>query len=327
MISTNRMMVFVAVALLVAMAAGQVYAGTAATVVVAPSNAPDDVKAKADIVCDATNDEVELLQSITRAKKHPTRLDWSPNAWRTVVCHARHSVLWLPGDYYLDSTLTIPDAGDMVIKAEGAYFHYRPTTGDAVVMQGMMRCRYYFGTIDTNSAGSALCARPTASMPQEMSIVKFTGLVGHNQKGIGLHLDNSVPGGGICTNRWEGTDISGFDIGVNVSDAAAKCDTNWFWFSYIRMCNTCIWEHGLKTDSAIWNVNVDASLPGSTAIRTGAVYGVWTVIMGTFAGKDQTKGIVLDPGASYNRFEVPVRSDTWILENNSGNTTNKFVLN
>jgi len=160
-----------------------------------------------------------------------------------------------------------------------------------------------------------------------MSDVRFTGLLGHDRKGIGLYLDNTVPHGGISTNRFEGTDISGFDIGVDVSDSAAKCDTNWFWLSYVRMCNTCIWEHQTRIDSNIWNVNVDASLPDSVAIRTGAMYGRWTVIMGVFAGKEKTKGIVLDPGASYNTFEVPLRSDQWVLENNSGNSTNKFILN
>ena len=41
-----------------------------------------------------------------------------------------------------------------------------------------------------------------------MSIITFTGLVGKDYRGVGLQLDQSV-----CTNRFEGTDISLFDKG------------------------------------------------------------------------------------------------------------------
>lgn len=311
-----------------AMAPAALAGGSSDTFVVAAANSSPDCKARANLVCDGVNDEVELLTSITRSLK--PSIDLADGLGAHPV-YTRYSVRWLPGDYYLDSTLFLPDSADSVIEAEGTYFHYKPATGNAVEVHGIRRCRYRFGAIESSSSGAALCLKALSTAPCLMSDVRFTGLIGHNQRGIGLDLDNSTPYMGITTDRFAGTDISGFDIGIdvgmNTGGTVGKLDTNWFWISSIRMCNTCIWEHGQNTDSFIWDVNVDASLPNSVAIRTGAIYGVWTVIMNCSAGKDVTKGIVLDAGAAYNTFDVPRRQAFWTLQDNSGNATNTFILN
>jgi hypothetical protein len=302
-----------------------------AAVTVAAANSAPAAKAKADLICDGKDDQVELLASITRAARFDVDVDVSPSLQKTVTCYGRHSVEWLPGDYELGETLMIPDAADLVIRAEGAYFHYRGDQGDALVITGMNRCRYQFGTIETGSRGAAIRVRPTPAMPALMSFVGFTGLVGRGRKGIGLALDATREN--VCVNRFEGTDIAGFDVGVFVGDAdqgpnlpsyRGKCDTNWFWLSYVRLCKTCIWEQGKGIDDSVWEVNVDASIPHSTAIRTAAANGRWFVIMGTFGGKG-TEAIVIDPGARDNRFDVrpPIGRYPW--RDNSGNTTNQFL--
>ena len=56
-----------------------------AVVTVAPADAPAEAKAKADLVCDGKNDEVELLSSITRARTnqyHGEDHSNSKNAYR-----------------------------------------------------------------------------------------------------------------------------------------------------------------------------------------------------------------------------------------------------
>jgi hypothetical protein len=143
------------------------------------------------------------------------------------------------------------------------------------------------------------------------------GLVGPGLRGKGLSVDAA------CTNVFEGTDISGFDVGVYVESAGqGKIDTNWFWFSYIRMCRTCVIERGGHVDDNIWWVNVDASIPDSICIRTAAMYGKWYVIIGVHPGYSQNQGIILDPGAKHNMFEVhpPIEDLPWM--DNSGNGTN-----
>lgn len=143
---------YLVIAVLAAFAGG----ANAGTVVVAPSDAPPEARAKADLVCDGKDDQVELLKSITKAPRISTVFERNPNTLLPVKCYGAHSVEWLPGDYYLSKTLTVPDAEGMVIDAEGARFHYQPKDGDAVVVQGMSQCRYRFGTILTHSTGAAL---------------------------------------------------------------------------------------------------------------------------------------------------------------------------
>jgi hypothetical protein len=301
------------------------------SVIVAPLNASPANKRRADIVCDGKHDEQALLQSLLETRRYGVQIDASPAGKRSVECYGRHSVLWLPGDYTLDATLTIPDMADSVISAEGTYFHYRPTEGDAVKLRGMMRCRYMFGTIESHSTGAAIKVKPSgaddwragiqnSAMATQMSKVSFMGLIGHDQKGVGLDVDQT------CTNAYEGTDISGFDVGVQVASAGAgKIDTNWFWFSYIRMCNTCIIERGGHVDDNVWYVNVDASIPGATCIRTAAIYGSWYVIIGMNPNYRQNRGIILDPGARHNVFEVHPPLDGYPWEDNSGNDTNVIL--
>jgi hypothetical protein len=301
------------------------------SVIVAPFNASAADKRHADIVCDGKNDEQELFQSLLQARRYTVQVDANPAGKRTVECYGRHSVIWLPGDYTLDATLTIPDMADSLINAEGAYFHYQSTEGDAVVLTGMMRCRYAFGTIESHSTGATLKVKPrgaddwragiqNSAMGVQMSKISFVGLIGRDQKGVGLHVDAA------CTNAFEGTDISGFDVGVYVESAGSgKIDTNWFWFSYIRMCNTCIVERGGHVDDNVWYVNVDASIPDSTCIRTAAIYGSWYVIIGMNPEYSQNRGIILDLGAKHNVFEVHPPLDEFPWEDNSGNDTNVIL--
>ena len=324
---------------------GIVSTGTAASFIVAPSNASDKEKAQADFVCDGKDDQVELLRSFTEgAQKYSLMVDRPVGAkiQQPVTCMGKRSVEWFAGDYYLDSTLIIPDAADSVIRAEGTYFHYRAPEGDAVVVQGAQRWRYYFGTIEmTASSGTALRIKPEASMPTLMSIIGFTGLIGNkDRKGIGLYLDSSIEN--VCTCRFEGTDIYNFDKGILVGNAnpnkpdgtPGKTDTNWIWASYIRLCHTCIEEQNYNIDCNSYFVNVEACLPDSVAIRTGAVMGMWHVILGTgdwFYGRvdrkdNKTKSVIFEPGAKHHIMQMtpPVEFFAPVVDN-SGNDTNVIM--
>lgn len=311
-----------------------------ASIVVAPYNVSAKAKAKADLVCDGKDDQVELLKSITQAGKTSLMVDRPDKAGmqkKVSNVYSNHSVEWLPGTYNMSKTLVIPDCAEVCIRAEGTHFNYRPSAGDGIVVQGMQNCRYDFGTVETGSSGAAIRIKPTSNMPALMSIVNFTGLVGHGKKGTGLYLDSSIDN--VCTNKFEGTDVSGFDTGVFVSGAKekiryghGKCDTNWFWLSYVRMCNTCVREEGPWTDDNIWNVNVEACDPDSVAVRTGAAYGKWCIILGTWDWHkrphegNKTRSLILDPGARGNVFEIrPPVGIFAPVDDNSGNKTNLIL--
>jgi hypothetical protein len=300
-----------------------------AAITVAAADSLPEEKKRADLVCDGKDDQVELAASFLKAPRGKGMIDINPKTQKMVEAHRNHVVEWLPGTYHLSGTLEIPDAMDCVIRAEGTTLRYDKSEGDCVVIRGMNRCRYTFGTVDSKSTGAAIRVRPKSTMPSLMSFINFMGLVGHNQKGTGLLLDPTNEN--VCVNRFEGTDIAGFDTGVFVGSAGAretttsthgKCDTNWFWVSYVRLCNTCVHEKPGGVDCSVWQVNVDASLPGSVAIRAAGKYGKWYVIMGAYTFERQNKALILEPGAEHTVFEIHPPIDMFLWENKSGNDTN-----
>jgi hypothetical protein len=302
-----------------------------AAIVVAAADSLPEEKRKADLLCDGCDDQVELLESLKRARTGDVRIDVDPKTQTTVKCALNHVVEWLPGNYELSATLEVPDAANCVIHAEGTTLTYAGNHGDAVVVRGMNGCRYMFGRIDSHSSGAALRIQPTPKMPALQSFVDFAGLIGHSQHGTGLLLDPTEEN--VCVNRFVGTDVSGFDRGVLVGGAGGreksaskmgKCDTNWFWLSYVRMCKTCIEEGSRGVDSSVWEVNVDASLPESVAVRIGGAYGKWFIIMGTFTFEKKNKALVLDPGARQCVIDVHPPLENFAWEDNSGNATNRI---
>jgi len=316
---------------LVGLAFWQVSAPTAvmAAIVVAAADSLDEERARADIVCDGQDDQVELAASLARARRGKTQIDVDPKTQTTVQCALNHAVEWLPGTYNLSATLEIPDAANCAIRAEGTTLRYQPAEGDAVVIRGMNRCRYAFGTIESASTGVALRIQPSHAMPALMSFVDFAGLIGKDLRGVGLMLDPTNEN--VCVNRFVGTDILGFDKGVVVGGAGSrdksastqgKCDTNWFWLSYVRMCQTCIEEGSQGVDCSVWEVNVDASVPDSVAIRAGGAYGKWYVIMGTFTYEKKNRALILEPGAKQCVIDVHPPLENFAWEDNSGNKTN-----
>ncbi|MEX0612831.1 MAG: hypothetical protein WD738_10320 [Pirellulales bacterium] len=302
-----------------------------AILVAAVDSLPQE-KSRADLICDGTDDQVELAKSLAMGRRGKTKVDVDPKTQQTVECTLNHAVEWLPGNYHLSGTLEVPSAANCVIRAEGTTLHYQRAEGDCVVIRGMNRCRYSFGTIESASSGAALCVRPAAEIPALMSFVNFTGLVGKDARGTGLLLDPTREN--ICVNRFEGTDVLGFERGVFVGAAGTregaasshgKCDTNWFWLSYVRMCSTCIEESAGGVDSSVWNVNVDASLPGATAIRTAGAYSKWYIIMGTYTFEKKNMALVLEPGARHSVFEMHPPLDDFAWEDRSGSDTNVIL--
>ena len=285
-----------------------------ASMVVAPADATEKMKATADLVCDGVDDQEELQASLQKAKRYKTRWAGAPNAEPWGVSAGRYTVTWLPGSYKINALLDFPEITDFTLSAEGSYLQFQRTEGDVIHINHSIRCRYNFGTIDSGSSGTTITVTAMT-----MSIVRFTGLIGHKQTGTGLKIY------GAGTNKFEGTDIAGFDVGILVDDTAPKLDTNWFWISYIRNCNTCIWEKGNHVDNNVWYVNVDATLAGSVGIRTAADMGYWHIIMGTYGFERKNRAVILDPGAEDNFIFVQPPIETFAWKNNSGNDSNVIM--
>ena len=280
--------------------------------IVAASNSTPEAKNRADFVCNGVNDQIELRDSILSTQQYTLYMDTSPAGRRTVTWHGHYDIEWLPGDYYLDETLYIPSSGAAIVNAEGTYFHYQPTTGDAVVIEGMIDYQINLGTIESSSTGAAL-----AVISGQMSQVSFTGLVGHNQVGTGLYI-----GPGQSTNRYDGTDISGFDTGMHMM----SLDTQWYLINSIRRCNTCVKEDRSEANSNthVFRLGLDTSLPNSLGIHNETIYGKYDVMMSDSSGVG-TQALIITPGMSGNVFEFhpPIEEFDW--ENNSGNVSNVIL--
>jgi hypothetical protein len=265
-------------------------------IIVAPSNASPEEKSRADLVCDGTNDEVELSASFKGGKS---------------------GTEWLPGDYYLDGTVNLRPAGSCaVIDAEGTYLHYQPATGDAIRIQGAIDCRYRFGTIETSSTGAAIRLHNPPTISILMNIITFNSLIGHNQNGVGLYIDVSEEG--ICTDRFDGLSISGFDTGILLGSGPLKTDTNWFFVNSIRNCNTAIRELNIQgVDDSFYTASIDTTLDNSVGIRTNAGDDKFDIMMSDSSGVG-TKAIILDSGSYQNVIEILPPMDNFTLEDNSG---------
>ena len=157
--------------------------GQVSSVVVAPKDASKQMKAKADLVCDGIDDQVELTQSLMMGNVYESRAAGQPDSMPLQKPRGRFTVTWLPGTYNLRGLVDFPMLSDFALYAEGTYLIFEPKEGDVIHINHSIRCRFNFGTIDSHSTGTCITVHSMT-----MSEVSFTGLVGYDQKGTGLRL-------------------------------------------------------------------------------------------------------------------------------------------
>lgn len=298
----------------------------------AASNSLPSAKARADVVCTGTNDQIILRDSLLKGPY--IKIQYDDSAY--TMAYSGQSVEWLAGDYFLNDSLILPQVVDTVLNAEGTVINYGgPVNNDVVIFSGALRSRFNFGTIWSTSNGAALAmkARQYSNpfMPIDMNIITFQGLqkVGASQggpvsPGIGLWIQRP-----FCVNQVTGTDVRGFTTGVFADDAGPRdghtIDTNWYWLSYVRGCMTDIHVMNYNINAQQWYVNVDIMNTGAVCIRTAATTEYWHVIMGTVTRDPNSRSIILDPGAAENVFDIyPPLFHFDGYENNSGEWNNVF---
>jgi hypothetical protein len=130
--------------------------------------------------------------------------------------------------YTLDETLRVPWSQDFTLGGGNYLLHYRPATGDAVVIDSQMNCRYKFGLIVTEADGAAVRIKPATPGPDDFVVVTasafdFSALVARN---YGLVLDSSE--GSIMQSRIvaEETNTRGTGIYLTGSQSAKGINGN-----------------------------------------------------------------------------------------------------
>ena len=108
--------------------------------IVAASNSLPSAKARADVVCDGKNDGQLLYDSFRKGPWINTIYDGVPEALGSTQAFAGQSIEWLPGDYFLSSTLVISQSIDTVLHAHGTRLFYRGASGALLAaIQGLIR--------------------------------------------------------------------------------------------------------------------------------------------------------------------------------------------
>ncbi|RPI85054.1 MAG: hypothetical protein EHM41_11820 [Chloroflexi bacterium] len=105
-----------------------------------------------------------------------------------------HAGVGYPDNIYtLEETLYVPWSQDFKMDGGNYLLHYKGTSGDAVVIDSQMNCRYHFGLIVTEANGAGVRIKPTTAGPDDMvvvvgSVFDFSAVVSH---GTGIMLDSS----------------------------------------------------------------------------------------------------------------------------------------
>ena len=103
--------------------------------------------------------------------------------------------------YTLDETVEVPWNQDFRLDGGNYHLTYTKTTGDAIVIDSQMNCRYKFGLISSRSDGAVVRIKPRSSGPDDLAVVTastfdFCALVG-SARGIGAHrVDRASKYGG-----------------------------------------------------------------------------------------------------------------------------------
>jgi hypothetical protein len=272
---------------------------------VAPNGASMNDKARADYVCNGTSDQTAIASAFAAAS--------SPNS----------AVVLLPGSYTFNDTLNIPAAVNCVLYAEGTTINGPGGTKDTVSIASMIRCNYYFGTINHTGTGSAIHAVQFANG----SWITAQSINGSSHQGKGIYIDASTTGSstGYIRLGW----VHGFDKGIHFYSKTV-IDTHVVWLNYGFDCNYVIYDEtdvgaSAANNSMTWNVNLDTQWTGSASFA-----GVWTngdahVINGTIGstvGGTYGPNVKLDTLHGFAATEIVLNLTPQRFAYESGNVVN-----
>jgi hypothetical protein len=136
-----------------------------------------------------------------------------------------HAGVGVPDNVYtLDETLRVPWSQDFRLDGGNYVLHHTQDSGDAVVIDSQMNCRYKLGLIVTQSKGAAVRIKPETPGPDDFvvvtaSVFDFSALCSH---GTGLVIDSS--NGPIINSQIVAEETNTLGRGVYVTDGGAK---NW----------------------------------------------------------------------------------------------------
>ncbi|MGD2158497.1 MAG: hypothetical protein PVG14_00595 [Anaerolineales bacterium] len=128
-------------------------------------------------------------------------LDYAHENHRDVFVHGgrggmHDGVISTDNIYILHETLHIPWSQDFCLYGGNAIWAYREETGDAIIIDSQMNCRYKLGLIVSESDGAAVRIRPHSPGPDDFTLITasvfdFSAVVSKHPRGAGIVLDST----------------------------------------------------------------------------------------------------------------------------------------
>ncbi|MBI5094628.1 MAG: hypothetical protein HZB26_19610 [Candidatus Hydrogenedentes bacterium] len=221
--------------------------------------------------------------------------------------------------YHIQETIRIPWFQDFRLDGGEYVINYDRDTGDAMVIDSQMSCRFKFGLIVSPSGGVAVHLKPETKGPDGFAVIttstfEFNAVVGggsvfpdgkQHPKGTGLFLDASV--GPILHNKFYATEIIACETGLlltcgpNGNRSSVIADNN-FEIPMIHLCDTHM-QIGNADSHVVRNIlqaNITSeNLAAATGVRIFGKRNLLTLDVQTIA-KD--RGVVFEAPAEDNRI-------------------------
>ena len=286
-----------------------------ATYVVAASDAPADIRAQADYVCDGINDQVEILAAINACPNHPTAPSTAKTGRVTLMGHT----------FYLGALLDIPPLEDFVLDAWDSTLSV-----GGIRLDSTMSCILNFGVIAGLTAGIGLDIEPRTVSPDnvktfacnQINIRAIAGVIPLTAGSVGLNIDPVTAE--VHRNIFTVPEIWGFETLVKLgSSATYSVDCNLFKLPFLYAGTTAILDGAVGATLNLRNRFIAEFSTGfSITLTNGAdIYGYdgfWDV----YNSGGATNPVIFRSGARRNF----VRSSSLLTyTDNSGRTDNQVV--
>ncbi len=246
-----------------------------------------------------------------------------------------------PVVYHLHETLHVPWMQNFRLDSGHCVLNYTPSTGDAVVFDSQMSCRYRLGLIVSQSDGAVVRMRPDTAGPDRFRVITsteftFNALVGgggawpggephanqldqsRDWKGVGLWLDAEP--GPIDGNKITVLETVGCNIGLLLTGAATR---NTIEETNIHLCRHHV-QIGAAAD-AVPNDNRIEAFMDSQGLEptTGArLFGRRNLLVLSTRQTATSSDLIFEPSASGNivMLHAPFR-----LTDRSSDHTNRVI--
>lgn len=242
--------------------------------------------------------------------------------------------------YHTQETIRIPWFQDFRLDGGEYVINYDKTTGDAIVIDSQMSCRFKFGLIVAPTDGAVVLVRPETQGPDDFvvttaSTFEFNAIVGGGSVfndgkkapiGSGLVLDASH--GPIVYNKIYATEMIACDKGIVMTcgpegNPRTAVAMNSFQVPFLHLCSTHMQVGDEKAGVAgnTFDVTIDG---GGIADAIGMrLFGKDNRFALRIVNVPKGNGVIFEAPAERNRIDMVYPESGYV--NNAANPTNVIV--